>query len=93
MAFDRRQAEQLADFGAVQQELAHGLGLMVLQIAVGVLVNVRVVKIDLIVLHARKGVADLAFAGAQGLDLGAVQDDPRLEGLKDVVVAPGLGVA
>ena len=76
----------------MQQQFARGLGLVILEIAVRILVNVRVVQKDLVVLHAREGVADLAFAGAQRLDLGAVQDDARLEGLEDVIVAPGFRV-
>ena len=92
VAFDGRQAEELADFGFVQQEFAGGLGLVVEAVAAGVFVNVGVVKIDLVVFHAGKGVADLALAGAQGFDLGAVQDDAGLEGFEDVVIAPGFGV-
>ena len=88
VALDGRQAEQFADFGFVQQEFAGGLGLVVLQVAVGVFVDVGVVEADLAIFDAGEGVADLAFAGAQRLDLGAVQDDPGLEGLQDVIVPP-----
>ena len=65
---------------------------MVLAVALRVFVNVRVVEKDLVFLDAGKGVGDLALAGAQGFDLGAVQDDARLEGFEDVVVAAGFRV-
>jgi hypothetical protein len=34
----------------------------------------------------------LAFAGAQGFDFGAVQDDAGLERFQNVVIAPGFRV-
>src|SRR5579883_176150 len=92
VAFDRSQSEEFADFGLVQEQLPGGFGLMILQIAVGVLVDVGVIQEDFLVLDARKGVAELAFAGAQGLHLRAVQDNPRLEGLQDMVIPPGFRV-
>jgi len=64
----------------VEQQFADGLGLMVLEIAVRVFVNVRVVEKHLRVLDAGEGVADLPLAGAQGLDLSTAQGDARLEG-------------
>ena len=57
-----------------------------------VFVNVRVVKPDLVLLHAREGVGDLPLARAQRLDLRAVQHDARLEGFEDVIIAPGFVV-
>ena len=49
---------------------------MVIDVAVRVLVDVRVVQPDLLVFDACKGVPDLTFARAQGLDLSAVEDRP-----------------
>ena len=49
---------------------------MILEVAVRVFVDVRVMEKDLVVFHAGKGIGDLAFAGAQRLDLSAVQNDP-----------------
>ena len=57
-----------------------------------VFVYVRVVEEDLVIIDTSESIADLAFAGAEGLDLGALQDDPCLVGLKDVVVAPSFWV-
>ena len=57
-----------------------------------VFVDVRVVEEDLVIIDTREGVADLAFAGAEGLDLGALENDPRLVGLDDVVIAPSFWV-
>ncbi len=65
---------------------------MILQVPVRILVNVGVVKINLAILHPGKGIADLPFARAQRLDLGAVQHDARLEGLQDMIIAPRFGI-
>src|SRR5436189_6371989 len=76
----------------MQQQLADGLGLVVLEISKGVLVDVRVVKKGLTVLDMREGVGDLSLAGPQSLDLGAVKYNARLERFEDVVIAAGLRV-
>ena len=73
----------------MQEQFARGLGLVILQIAVRVFVNVRVVEPDLVLFHARKGVGDLPLAGTQRFDLRAVQHDARLERFEDVIIAPG----
>src|ERR1035438_1131056 len=91
IAFNRCQTEELADFRFVQQQLTGRLGLMVLEVAVGVFVNVGVVEINLVIFDARKSIAKLTFASAQGLHLGAVQDNARLEGLEDMVVTTRFG--
>ena len=52
-------------FRFVQQQFSRRLGLMILQIAVRIFVNVRIVKPDLVLLDSRKRVGDLSFACAQ----------------------------
>jgi hypothetical protein len=49
--------------------------------------------INLVILHPGKGLADLPLARAQRLHLRAVQHDARLEGVEDVIVSPGFGIA
>lgn len=83
---------EFANLGLVEEEFTDGFGLVVLAVAEGVLVNVGVVEEDLALVHAGKSVADLTAAGAEGLDLGAVEDDAGLVSGEDVVVAAGLGV-
>jgi len=76
----------------VEEELARGLGLVILAVALGVFVNVDIVKKDLVILDAGEGIGDLAPAGAEGFDFGAVEDETGLEGFEDVEIAAGLGV-
>src|SRR5689334_1565758 len=76
----------------MQQQLARGLRFVILQVAVRVFIDMRVVKKDLVVLDASEGIADLAFPSAQRFDLRAAQNDAGLERLNDVVVATSLGV-
>src|SRR5207245_8019480 len=92
IAFHRGQLEELSDFGFVQQQFAKSFGLMILDIAVRVFINVRIVQVDLAILDAGKGIADLAFAGPKRLYLRASQDNSRLESLKNMIVATGFGV-
>jgi len=47
----------------MQEELARRFGLVVLQVAEGILVYVGVIQEDLVVLDPRKSVADLASPG------------------------------
>jgi len=65
---------------------------MVLDVAVRVFVYVRVVKKNLLVFNARKRITNLPFAGAQSLDLCAVQDNAGLKGFEDVILVPGFGI-
>ena len=92
VALDRDQPEQFPDLRFVQEQFARRFGRVVLEVAVRVFVNVRVVQPDLVLLDAREGVGDLSLARAQRLDLRAMQHDARLERLEDVVIAPGFVV-
>jgi dUTPase len=65
---------------------------MIAKVAVRVLVDMRVVQPDFTVFNAGESVADLALAGAEGLDLGAAEDDSRLERFEDVIVPAGLRI-
>jgi hypothetical protein len=57
------QAEELPYFVLVQQQFADRLRGVVLEIAERVFIDVRVIKKDLVIFDAGKGVSDLAFAG------------------------------
>src|SRR5947207_9824392 len=65
---------------------------MVLKVPMRIFIYVSIVKIDLAILYPRKSIADLRFAGAQRFDFGPVQNDARLEGLKDVILVASFGV-
>ena len=65
---------------------------MVLQVAMRILVDMRIVEIHLVILDPRKRVANLAFAGAQRFHFRAVQHDAGLERLENVVIAPRFGI-
>jgi len=65
---------------------------MILQVAMRILVDVRIVEIDLIVLDSRKRVANLAFAGTQRFHFRAVQHDAGLERLDNVIIASRFGM-
>ena len=88
VAFHGGMAEEFANFGFVKEKFARRFWIVIQQVAVAVFVDVRVVKEDLVIIDASEGIADLALAGAEGLDLGAFEDDSRLVGLDDVVVTP-----
>ena len=49
----------------MQEQFARSFGRMVLEVAVGIFVDVRVVEPDFIVFDPRESVTDLALAGAQ----------------------------
>src|ERR1022692_4054881 len=72
----------------MKQQFARGLRLMVLKVAVRILVDMGVVQENLGAFDTGERIADLALPGAKGFDLGSAQNDTRLEGLEDMVVAP-----
>lgn len=86
------QSEQFADLRFMEEQFSDCLGLMILQVAVRILIDVCVIEQHLVIFHARERIADLAFAGAQGLDLRAVQYNAGFKCFQDVVIAPGFGV-
>src|SRR5262249_30044224 len=65
---------------------------MVLDVPLGILVDVGVVQKYLVVLDARKGIADLALAGPQRFYLGAAQDDSGFKSFQDVIIPARFGV-
>ena len=93
VAFDSNDGEQFADLRFVEEELARGLGNVVLAVAEGVFVDVGVVEPGLPFFDPRERVVDLGLAGADRLHLGAAQLDPGLEALIHRVVAERLPVA
>jgi hypothetical protein len=76
----------------VQQKFARRFGLMILDVAVGVFVDVSIVKKNFIVFDPGKCIADLPLPRAERLDFCAVQDDPGLERFEDVILVPGFGI-
>src|SRR5580765_6570546 len=85
-------ADQPDDLGAVQQQLAFPPRLVVGPGALGVLRDVHAGQPRLAVPDVGVAVDQVGVPGAQGLDLGAGQHQPRLEDVVDVVVVPGLAV-
>ena len=84
-------AHQPLDLAPVEQQLARALGIVVL--ARGLVGrDVHVAQPDLAVAHLGVGVLELDAAGAQRLDLRALQHDPGLEPLEQVVAKAGLAV-
>jgi hypothetical protein len=83
-------AHQAADLALVQEQLPGPHRLVVEQVAVGVGVDVAAHQERLLVPDADHALLDVHLALADGLDLGAQQGDPGLEGLQDVVIVEGL---
>jgi hypothetical protein len=92
MPLDGGGGGEFSDLALVEEEFPGGLGLVIVSIAPGVFVDVGVVEPGLVLFDASEGVGDLGFAGAEGFDLGAVQDDAGLEGFEDFVVSPSFRV-
>src|SRR5947207_13409294 len=65
---------------------------MVLEISMGVFVDMGVVEVDFAIFDTRKRVPDLTFAGTQCLHLGSMKNDPGFEGFQDVVVVTRFGI-
>ncbi len=93
IAFDFGESGQFTNLAFVQKQLARGFGLMVLQVPVRIFINVSVKELHFSVLDPGKSVTKLSFAGAEGLNLGALQHDSSLEGLKDVIIPAGFRIA
>ena len=80
----------LVDLGAVQQQLAPAADLVVGPGPLGVRRDVHLVQEHLTVLDLGEAVDERRPAGAQRLDLGALEDDAGLVGVLDVVVVARL---
>ena len=83
---------ELADLGFMQEQLAGGGDVMVLAVAVGVFVDAGAIEPDGFFFHLGEGIGDLAFAGAEGFHLGAVQHNARLVGVEDGIIPAGFVV-
>src|SRR5436190_20307686 len=78
------QVKEFADLGLVQKQLADRLGQMVLQVAKEILLDMSVMEENFAMLDAREGVANLAFPGAERLDLGPLEHDAGFKGIKNM---------
>ena len=76
----------------MEEELSGGFRLMILDVAKAVFVNMGVVKEGLVVLDPGKGIAQLAFAGAQSFDFGAFEHNAGLECFEDMIIAARFGI-
>jgi hypothetical protein len=83
---------EFAEFAFVKEEFAGRSWGVVIEIAVGILLDVGVVKPEFAILDSGEGIPDLAKPGAQRLHFGAAQGDTGLVGGEDEVFVPGLGV-
>jgi hypothetical protein len=83
-----RLAEQLVDLGAVQEQLPLALGLVVVPVGLLERSDVGADQPGLVALDARVGIRQVDLAGADGLDLGAGQDDTGLERVLDREFVP-----
>ena len=82
----------LLDLRLLQQQLTRAIGGMVVKITEIVLRDVRVVEHHALRADLDKRVGDVGPASAEGLHLGAAQDDPGLEGRADEIVTSRLRV-
>ena len=81
-------AEQLIDLGAVEEQLPLALGLVVVAVALLERSDVGADQPRFVALDARVGIRQVDLAGADGLDLGAGQDETGLERVLDAELVP-----
>ena len=74
VAFDGTVARQFFDLATMEQQLSGRLGKVILDVAVGVFVDVSVVQPRLILFDAAKGVGNLPFPGPQRFHFRSVQN-------------------
>ena len=84
-----RLAEQLIDLGAVEEQLPLPLGLVVVTVGLLERSDVGADQPGLVALDARVRIGEVDLAGADGLDLGAGQDEAGLECVLDAELVPG----
>ena len=92
LALGLRLAQQLVDLGAVEEELAGPLGLVVVAVAAFERRDVGADEPRLAALDPGVGVGQVGLAGSERLDLRPGQDDARLERLVDREVVAGSSV-
>src|SRR5882762_10451989 len=66
---------------------------MILDVPMGVLINVRIIEKHLIVFHPRERITDLSLPRAKRFYLGPVQDDPGLKGLQYMKITARFRIA
>lgn len=77
---------------SMQQKLSRPSGLVVVPVASRVLGYVGVEEPQLPIFGSAEGVTDIDLSGANGLDLGASQDQTSLDSFQDVVIEAGLSI-
>src|SRR4051794_36662086 len=80
------------DLASVEQQLAVAAGLVVRDVPLRVLVDVRADQPDLAVAKIRVGLGERDASVAQRLDLGPGELEARLEAVEQVVIVPGTAV-
>jgi len=84
---------QLGNLAAVKQELARSLGNVVHPVGLEILGDVAAVEPDLAAVDVGISVFQVRLAIAQALDLGAGQNEPRLDLLEELIVVARAPVA
>lgn len=92
VALDGPGLVEFADLGLVEEKAPRRLGGVILAVAEVVFVDVSVVEERNSIFDTDEGVADLAFAGPQRLDLGSLEHDAGFKGIEDVKISTGFGI-
>ena len=92
-AFLQGAAEEAVDFAFLEEQLAGPPRVVAELVGLGVGADVHVVEENLAAADAGEGVVEVALALAEGLDLGALEHQARLDRVDDEEVVPGLLVA
>src|SRR5690606_18065194 len=82
----------LVDLPLVHQELARAERIVVEAVAMPIFRDMRVDQIQALIFKRRIGVLNVGLAGAQALDLRAMQDQARFKFFMNEVVVAGLAV-
>jgi len=83
---------KLLDLTSVQEKLPVAKGLVIGPAAVGIRTDMGPDEKDLPVPYIRVSFLDVGFPVPDGLNLGPLQGDPRLEGFQDFVTEPRAAV-
>ncbi len=82
----------LIDLAPVHQQLARTASLMVEAVAHGIFFDIGIDQKQLAHFGFGEGIGDIGLPGAQGFNLGAIQDDPGLKIFFDKIIIPRFAV-